>query len=337
VIVPNHISGSVELHLGDFTTDGWEAVSAREKSMEAAERVRLLYVALTRARDHLVVGLFRSANRGDQTDAARLDPRLRACDGVDPLEEEWEAAAPRRGAGEVDATTPEEHRGAEEAWVEHRAELLSRLGVLRTQTATGLAHTDDEAGLSDEVGEDIAASRRGRAATSRGRAVHAVLQVIDLATGAGLHDLARAQAAAEGIPEQAPEVAALVKAACESEPVRRGAALRHWREVPVGARVDGVVLEGFVDLLYELPDGRLVIVDYKTDAVHGAEVDRRMERYRLQGGVYALLVSEVTRREVARIEFVFAAAGEVRAVTDVDPVVGEVRALLGPSPAVRTE
>jgi ATP-dependent helicase/nuclease subunit A len=105
----------------------------------------------------------------------------------------------------------------------------------------------------------------------------------------------------------------------------------------VGARVDGVVLEGFVDLLYELPDGRLVIVDYKTDAVHGAEVDRRMERYRLQGGVYALLVSEVTRREVARIEFVFAAAGEVRAVTDVDPVVGEVRALLGPSPAVRTE
>ena len=84
-----------------------------------------------------------------------------------------------------------------------RAGLLSRLGVLRTQTATGLAHTDDEAGLSHEAGEDIAASRRGRAATSRGRAVHAVLQVIDLATGAGLDDLARAQAAAEGIPEQA--------------------------------------------------------------------------------------------------------------------------------------
>ena len=44
-----------------------------------------------------------------------------------------------------------------------------------------------------------------------------------------------------------------------------------------------------------------------------------------------LLVAEVTGREVARIEFVFAAAGEVRAVTDVGPVVGEVRGLLSPS------
>jgi len=35
----------------------------RESAMEAAERVRLLYVALTRARDHLVVGLFRRPTR----------------------------------------------------------------------------------------------------------------------------------------------------------------------------------------------------------------------------------------------------------------------------------
>ena len=120
-IVPDHLSGSVELHLGEFTTEGREAVGAREKLMEAAERVRLLYVALTRARDHLVVGLFRATTKGDETDAGRLDPRLRACDGVDALEEEWEAAAPGRGAGEVHPTTPEEHRDAEEAWVERRA------------------------------------------------------------------------------------------------------------------------------------------------------------------------------------------------------------------------
>jgi ATP-dependent helicase/nuclease subunit A len=224
--------------------------------------------------------------------------------------------------------TPAEQRSTEEAWVARRAGLLAQLGVLRTQSATGLAHADDEAGLAPEVGDDIAASRRGRAATSRGRAVHAVLQVIDLGTQAGLEDLAAAQAAAEGIPEQAAEVARLVRAACDSEPVRRAATARHWREVPLGTPFGGVLLEGFVDLLYELPDGRLAIIDYKTDSVSGAEVDRRMERYRLQGGVYGLLVTEVTRREVARIEFVFAAAGEVRTVTDVAAVVGEVRGLL---------
>jgi ATP-dependent helicase/nuclease subunit A len=62
-------------------------------------------------------------------------------------------------------------------------------------------------------------------------------------------------------------VARLVRAACDSEPVRRAATARHWREVPLGAPFGGVLLEGFVDLLYELPDGRLVIVDYKTDSV----------------------------------------------------------------------
>jgi ATP-dependent exoDNAse (exonuclease V) beta subunit len=305
--------------------------------MEAAERVRLLYVALTRARDHLVVGVFRAVTKGEETDAARLDVRLRGREGVEVMEEVWEPAGAPRPAAPPDGVTPEEQRSAEEAWVARRAELLAQMGVLRTQSATGLARADPEAGLAPEVGEDIAAGRRGRAATSRGRAVHAVLQVIDLATRAGLDDLARAQAAAEGIPEQAAEVARLVRAACDSEPVRRAASARRWREVPLGAPIDGTLLEGFVDLLYELPDGRLAIVDYKTDSVHGAEVDRRMERYRLQGGVYGLLVAEVTRREVARIEFVFAAAGEVRTVTDVEPVVGEVRTLLGSSGAIRTE
>jgi ATP-dependent exoDNAse (exonuclease V) beta subunit len=152
-----------------------------------------------------------------------------------------------------------------------------------------------------------------------------VLQVVDLQTAAGIDALARAQAAAEGIPERTAEVRALAEAALRSVPVRRAAELRHWREVPLGAPVDGVLLEGFVDLLYELPDGRLVVVDHKTDAVRGAAVDARMERYRLQGGVYALLVTETIRRPVARIEFVFAAAAETRTVTDVDRVVAEVR------------
>ncbi len=233
--------------------------------------------------------------------------------------------------------TSEGQRSGEEAWIVRRAELLAALAGLRTQTATGLAHAEAEEGLAPEAAEDVAASRRGRAATSLGRAVHAVLQVVDLQTGEGLEDLARAQAAAEGVPDRAAEVAALARAEWASEPARRAAGLRHWREVPLGAPVDGVLLEGFVDLLYELPDGRLVVVDYKTDAVHGAEVDRRMERYRLQGGVYALLLEAVTQREVARVEFVFAAAGEVQTVTDTSSVIGEVRALLRESQAARAE
>ena len=329
VIVSDHLTGRVELRVSDdFTTAGWDELDAREKEMEEAERVRLLYVALTRPRDHLVVSLFRTTNKGEETDAGRLDGLLRGHEDVEVLEETWAAVDRRRPQGEGGGITLGEQQGAEESWVARRAELLATLSGLRTQTATGLAHAEAEEGLAPEAGEDIAASRRGRAATSLGRAVHAVLQVVDLETGEGIEDLARAQSAAEGIPEHAGEVAELARAAWASEPVRLASQVRHWREVPLGARVEGVLLEGFVDLLYESPDGRVAVIDYKTDAVRGAEVDRRMERYRLQGGVYALLVAQVTGREVARIEFVFAATGEVRTLTDAAAAVAEVRGLL---------
>ncbi len=328
-VLADHLGGRVELRAGGLATAGWAELEDRERQMEAAERVRVLYVALTRPRDHLVVSLFRGATRGEDTDAGRLDALLRGCGGVEELAETWEGApAPAQPRAEGEEMTPEAHRAAEEAWGARRAGLLAALGGLRMETATGLAHAEAEAGVTPDPGEEIAASRRGRAATSVGRAVHAVLQAVDLATGDGMDDLARAQAAAEGIPGRTAEVAALARAAWGSEPVRRAAGLRHWREVPVGAPVDGVLLEGFIDLLYELPDGRLVVVDHKTDAVRGAEVDRRMERYRIQGGVYALLVAQVTGREVAGIEFVFAGAGEVRSVADPGAAIAEVRALL---------
>jgi hypothetical protein len=48
----------------------------------------------------------------------------------------------------------------------------------------------------------------------------------------------------------------------------------------------------------------------------------------LQGGVYALLTGQATGRDVSRIEFVFAAAGETRTITDIDGVVAEVRSAL---------
>ncbi|HXZ99443.1 MAG TPA: UvrD-helicase domain-containing protein [Candidatus Binatia bacterium] len=328
-IVADHLSGHVELRVdGEFATPGWSALDEHEQDMEAAERVRLLYVAMTRPRDHLVVSLFRGERRGEETDAGRLDGLIRGQEGVRALDEAWEPVHEGRSGPEPELMTAEEHRAAEQAWIDRREALVTALGSLRTQTATGLAHAEAEEGLLPELAEDIARSRRGRAATSLGRAVHAVLQVVDLNTAGSLDALARAHAAAEGIPERAAEVASLAGAAWSSEPVRRAAGLRHWREVPLGAPVDGVLLEGFVDLLYELPDRRLAVVDYKTDAVRGAEVDRRMDRYRLQGGVYALLVAQLTGRSVARVEFVFAAAAEVRAVEDVDAVTAEVLRLL---------
>lgn len=324
-IAANHATGTVGLSPAKgFATPGWEECAAREKLMDEQERVRMLYVAMTRTRDHLVVSLYRSRD-GEPTQAAQMEDRLRAVEGVDELDTSWPAPASEEPVAMVVEPSVVAHRNEEAAWVRRRAAMIEDLGAIRANTATGVAHTDKEE-LPPERSDDVTGSRRGRAATSLGRAVHAVLQVVDLATGDGLDSLARVQAAAEGILEQAERVAELARAALASDAVRRAASLHHWREVPVGAPVEGVVLEGFVDLLYEETDGRLVVLDYKTDAVSSADLDERTERYRLQGGVYALLIGQVTGREVARIEFVFAGAGETRTVTDVAAAVGEASA-----------
>ena len=69
---------------------------------------------------------------------------------------------------------------------------------------------------------------------------------------------------------------------------------------------DGTVLEGFIDLLYETPEGRLVVVDFKTDAIaDSGDIDRKTKYYRLQGATYAWCAQQATGKEVARIVFQF--------------------------------
>jgi ATP-dependent helicase/nuclease subunit A len=90
--------------------------------------------------------------------------------------------------------------------------------------------------------------------------------------------------------------------------VRQAASGKAWRETYVAAPVGDRVLEGYVDLLVDTPDG-LVVVDYKTDAVDDdAAAQARAEHYRGQGAAYAIALEQVTGRPVVECVFVFAAA-----------------------------
>jgi ATP-dependent helicase/nuclease subunit A len=103
-----------------------------------------------------------------------------------------------------------------------------------------------------------------------------------------------------------------------------------WREVPVAALVDGVLVEGFVDLLVDTPDG-LVVVDYKTDQVPSdAELDAAVARYSVQGAAYAVALEAALGRPVVRCVFVFARTnGPIeRQVDDLPAATAGVRALL---------
>jgi ATP-dependent helicase/nuclease subunit A len=337
-VIPDRIEGRLEVGVGDsWRTPGYQRAADREKRAEQAEAVRLTYVAGTRARDHLVLSLWRKEAWSDDppTQAGAFEESLDS--GGLGLRLALEAAVRPTAPEPQPMTQPsaDQHREAEAAWLVGRDELVRALGGLRLTTATGLAKEADP----DLETDDVATSRRGRGGTSFGRAVHAVLQLLPLDTLAGVEELARAQAAAEGIASRAVAVVEAVRRVAASAPVRDAvAAGRLWREVPIGAEEAGVVVEGFIDLLYETPNG-LRVVDYKTDNASAAEIDRRFRHYRLQGGAYALLLELATGRPVAGVDFVFAANGQVRSIAgdELAALVSEVRARLGESPAAEDE
>ena len=73
-----------------------------------------------------------------------------------------------------------------------------------------------------------------------------------LPNAADLDALSGRQAAEEGLAGQADEVAALARAALASPVVQRAlAAPRRWRELAVVAELDGRLVEGFIDLVFE--------------------------------------------------------------------------------------
>jgi ATP-dependent helicase/nuclease subunit A len=366
-------------------TSGYEAARRDEQRILERERLRLLYVALTRAQNHLVVSVHRPRRSGTTT-AGVLEAALADVSHLwDAHPQPTEEAAPAPGAPSAapaapaprwrrvatDGTRPPFAKDlkvvkdviddaedlarwtrARERRLAARPSVVSATGIAKLAAAEAAssgggaeagqlgqeaAEPDDDA-ETGRFGDDGGAGapsarglwRRGRAGTARGRAVHAVLQTVDLRTGAGLEAMAKAHAAAEGVPSRWEEVAALARTALDSAIVRRAAERRFWRELYVGAPVGSGVLEGFVDLLFEGTDG-LEVVDYKTDEVRSdEEVDRLAARYRLQGAAYAAAVRAATGRAVRRCTFLFLRAGEAvaRSVDDLDQAVAEVEAVM---------
>jgi ATP-dependent helicase/nuclease subunit A len=212
-------------------------------------------------------------------------------------------------------------------------------------SATGVARAAQPDALdTDAAAADVAAVddetvgvtwRRGRAGTAIGRAVHGTLQLVDFGSLDRLDSIARAQAAAEGVDAYLDLVAGLARAGATSPLITDLSARRHWREMYVAAPIEGVTIEGYVDLLAEDGAGGLVVVDYKTDSVHGAaQIAERTDRYRLQAATYALALEAVTGLPVSRAVFLFLGRDGATA-SDVDDLAAakvEARAILaGPA------
>jgi ATP-dependent helicase/nuclease subunit A len=288
----------------------YEQVKEARRLEEEAEKLRLYYVAMTRARERLIV-------------SGAIDPE-KASDASTPIG--W-VLARLDAHGELDAADgPVElvrgdarllvrvDRYRAEVWAEPEAEALPEPGQLELFTTfeelavpaapelpalvappepplyrvrrlsyTALATFDQcsykyyvryAAGMKElaVAGDDD----RGMSATEVGSAVHALLETLDLT--------------APSVPDIDDErIRAFVAAYCESDLARRIAALSPLaKERPFTFEHDGVLVNGFLDV-FHAEGARALVVDYKTNALGESSPEQIVEDdYRLQRLVYAI-------------------------------------------------
>lgn len=305
-------SGECALKIGSknaqFRLGNVSAVQEHEKVAEELERDRLFYVAVTRARERLYISAHAKASK----QPSRL---LEEVNWVsDPIPPQIHSA--------INSTRMPES-ASEADWRVAHDRLLRPTQRRDSVTATELARRD----LADE---DFDFEREPSSPASRskgadfGRAVHGALQAVNLDSSEDIQKVAARQAALHQV--EAARVEAMVRRALASPPLKNRQGKRHT-EVFLSHRFEGVLLEGFLDLLTDNGNGDYQVIDYKTDRnVSASEINRAMETYRLQAACYSLLVRQVLGANRVECHFLFLAANpaEVRTVTDLDAAEADV-------------
>lgn len=313
--------------LGLSTLD-WEAASKREGAVLEAEKIRLLYVAMTRARDRLVLPCLFGAGYAAEgkgkilghfkhletlLDAVRAGGAKWADDtkvppkGLDRCREKaLRLPGMKEKAGGHDfGDTLDTWLKSLERTLENMASYLpvtSPTGLTpKLEAALGPKEIDappgGKPGLEGEPPSDV-----GR---KIGSLVHSVLERDPSWDSQSMQALAMSLGTEAGLRADAIDHASgLLARFSESAFAKRLRAARFTgREVPFCLPLEATV-EGVADLVIEEDDGWRV-VDFKTDGVAEDEVEERANHYRMQGACYALCLSKILRRPIKEIIFYF--------------------------------
>jgi ATP-dependent helicase/nuclease subunit A len=315
----------------------YDAVQEARKAEDRAERLRLYYVAMTRAIDRLIIsGSIDPERTADDTTPigwvlGRLDAKdeIERADG-EPVELE------RGGARvilrvdrfltepEVTVEAPAEDgqlalfdEGGVEALpalvpalqplVEipkppvHRVRRLSFSALALFDRCSYRYYAERVVGMRPTDERRAVPGTPGLAATEIGDAVHRLLELVSLEQPLPPDDLvARVRAWYPRVnDEELERIGGFVRSYCDSELARRVAALPGTQpERPFAFEHDGVLLHGRLDVL-QFEDERAVVVDYKTNSLAEGTPEEIVEHdYRLQRLVYALACFRAGAQEV---------------------------------------
>jgi ATP-dependent helicase/nuclease subunit A len=365
-----------EYRLLGAATPGFDLVEERRREVEAAELVRTLYVAMTRAKDRLVLAgawQWQPAGAPPLPEVARTHLQLLAWrPGCPDLRQLWQAQCrtslidpsgvlwrfpalaqePPLAAPSVDTPDAEAPGARPLATAAEIGEQAARIGGWQAAAIARMARPWSAAASEEahaQLREEVAVTRLSRAQAAE--AAEAAGREVAMAAGAALHRALElwdldAEPAQE-VERQRALVPAYVSAVAARDDVERAeqrcrrllerfaagglaARLRGLagqviaREMPVllpsdpaagpaGPAGPVAFVSGTVDLLYrDAGSGELVIADYKTDEVAGADLERRAATYASQGAAYVRAVQQALELAAPpRFELWFVHAGRV--------------------------
>jgi ATP-dependent exoDNAse (exonuclease V) beta subunit len=328
--IPLRLQGTFEMRVGNFQTDGYASALEQERAKMEAEDRRLFYVAATRARDYLVLPLY-WGKRG-RGFFSLLEEKLPAFESMEP----WSVIDGQLIAGRgcfnlqpaekpplrLDLEESEKEEGT--PW-ERRLQWKESLDAVKEKASKGLPLLAPSSAdpstldlpsyrLDEWIEPGLSRGKGEEGGPSFGLAFHGVLERLELSGGENLKELCRMEAFEYSIPGSAEKLEAMVRQ-CLDHPLmeRVKRAKRLFREVPFSVSLDGNLVEGKIDLLFE-EEGGWVIVDYKTDDVSGEALEQRFQSYREQGLWYARAVREAAGCGVKEVAFFFVRSGEVRSI-----------------------
>ena len=114
-------------------------------------------------------------------------------------------------------------------------------------------------------------------------------------------------------PTMSKRAAEMVRSTLSSDLIGRiTSADRYFKEVPFAFKDNGTIVEGVIDVLFE-EEGRISIVDFKTDKVPTTGLERRGEGYKTQVETYRRAVTEACGRPPEEVILFF--LHPMRAVT----------------------
>jgi ATP-dependent exoDNAse (exonuclease V) beta subunit len=320
------LEGEAECVLFGIPGPRWHACAARRARVQAAEEVRTLYVALTRAKDRLVLS-GRWPAKPREAPPARPTLLDLLLEDVDPA---WYAAlgAAARGDGELPREEqlllrlprPEDLRELEprEPQAEQAepqplgaAAALARREAARLHAARPWSAAPSH--LSDDDETLLRASGAVPAGREAGSALHAALERWEF----GADPRAELERLGRELPLARPLLERFAAGPLCARFLEAGRALVARELAFVAAPEAGeasCALAGSIDLVYRDAEGRLVVVDYKSDAVEGAAaLDERARHHAPQLQAYARALARALPREAPpRAELWFLGAGALR-------------------------